>query len=477
MKEEEERLAAEALLPKIDPQVVELRNTLAERRKKVNELEVATQCLALLTKVKNATERADSFQDKSTSITADIRKMKKEIDTVRHADRALGNLKDTLDSLQKHLRMRRAHIRQKRATIVLMEQRSKEYAKNRKEMVFALGDINRDALELARAYEAAEVFSATVDPYAALKTLVEIDNEREKQLVASIRKEGVYEASQKATVKRVILAQKELAMAVNKAADETAVDLAEALSAWDVQRVSLEKNIAHREKAFDEVQHHLHRGTNFLWTSQMQRADLRPIRELKLACDQHSAKLVTVEQDVRDLAKSVQDEETNITRDVEEINSKMADTANAEEALRSANERLRKEYVECQAQYPLLSTTPLLPIGSEPSASKNSPPNSSRRATATAAAGSGARGSSPVRSLAAVVAGTDAQAAGGRQPRRSQSEEIFHGPSWMRPTAARRMVEKQSAAERLEQQERSKDFRSRKPGNALAKAQMANSVQ
>jgi hypothetical protein len=351
-----------------------------------------------------------------------------------------------------------------------MEQRSVEYAKQRRDMCFELQSINREALQLAQAYEDAERFSVTVDPWAALRTMVEVDSERELSLVELLKKQTVYEHSHKATLRRVILAKRDLAEAVNKAADETAHDLAEALHEWDSQRVQLEKRIAHKEKAFDEVAHHLHRGTNFLWTSQLQRADLRPLRELKLACDQHRAKLAALTEEVAQFNRAVRDEETNIKREVEEVDSKLNDTVEYERKLRERNAQLRQEYVDVQAQYPMLVAPPLLAGG-----------NPTTAATGASSPGGRHGSNSPQRGIVVTkqqqqsrspVRGVSPPGGNKRsQPRRSASEESWHGPSFMKPTANRRQMDSKSAVQRDEQKQRVSEFRSRKPGQALSKAQ------
>jgi hypothetical protein len=452
--------------PALDQRIVEAREALAARRDRVNDIEFSIQSLSYLLKARTATERADAYRAKSTDIMVDVRKMRKEVDALRHADRAVGQLKDTLENMHRHQRMRTAHIRQKRATIVLMDQRATEYAGLRRQMVFDLRDIIKEAHELSRAHERRESFAITVDPWAALASVVGIDGDREDELCAATRRLTALEADHSAAMRAVVAEQRELARAVNRAAEATARDLTELVTAWDAERVTLEQRIVERERSLDEVEHHVHRGTNFTWTSQLQREDLRPLRELKLACDQHAAKLTFVDAEAAALERALADEARSTARSLEELDGALGDAMALEAQRVAENERLREQFRDLQARFPGL----MLP-GTGAAAAAGASPATAGAAAAASPTRSTRAGASPTR----MPAGSPGSAAHGSPvrspPRRAPGDEAqseFDGPRFMRPTSSRTATLAVKLDAQSAQAERVREFRSRKPPGRAA---------
>jgi hypothetical protein len=289
-----------------DVQVRALRLSLDARNDELNELDDAVRTCILVHKHRNAMERADAHRSKASELNKQNRVMRRSIDTARTADRTMANFQSSLDAKQKLLVLRSAHVRQKQATIALIARRCEEQAEQRRRMVDVVEEAIADAVDRAARREREHAFSATVDPFACMHRLLEVDMNREDDVVETIARMHDATEMHLGAARAVVGLHEAAAQRMRTDTDETEQEVALQLQRWAEDREAMQAAMVEQQQCLNELMYHVNRGTNYHWSSTvLPREELRPLRELLMSVKLHRSRLTGLQADVARLEKLV----------------------------------------------------------------------------------------------------------------------------------------------------------------------------
>ena len=255
-------------------------------------------CLVLRVKTTTSNERAETFRTKTEDVLLENKHMRKEIDVLRNSDRVLVNLRDTLDNLQKHHRMRSAHIRQKDATILLIRKRCAEQRHFRMELVDQMGGMCDQLSAVAEERYERERLTQNLQtqPLLCMLALVRHDQQAEECIVQKLMEIQDLEKQSDESTLHLEQLQTEFAAATANLATSTEASAAALTEDWRVEKSELLAAYDALYRLSEEYQFHLRRGSNIKGTAQLTSEDAlqRQLVELTLTLERDRAAVLAL---------------------------------------------------------------------------------------------------------------------------------------------------------------------------------------
>lgn len=328
--------------PRVSDELLERRHDLTAH---LRSIELELRFFASIVAIAEKKSRAEDFRTRAAPLVERNKAMRQEIQLLRNADRVLVSLREQQDAVEKHLRLRKAQIRQKEATIDIISKRFTEQGEGSKAL---LDGINKEitALEsLCTAMEGISPLANRVNPILTLCEIVKLDSTREElhdSVVSFYRSLSAKEMEAAAELSEVRSTtekrRQELSQHIARCQDKDSAEAKEIRHAIDAQRqrwlvekerLLLEKSKAQR--ALRDTLYHVRRGTNVKSTSQMPGSinatfcyeEVRELRlalgELQTSCDAEMDMVKSLGERLNVMAASFADDVGAKQREVEAL--------------------------------------------------------------------------------------------------------------------------------------------------------------
>jgi hypothetical protein len=334
--------------------IAELEALRDERKEELARVEQQLQCFALRYKAKNATERAQHFDQRTSETLAENKHMRREIELLRNSDRVMVSLRDTLETQKKHQRIRNAHIRQKEATIHLIAKRCTE---QRDERVKMLDELSRDCAaldELADEEVAVESVVVTRTPLRSMAYLMRQDGHDEEHVEATIRDMDALRAEDDVVTRQLREQLAELSQGIDSAAGDKTAAMSDIAVEWEDTKERMLAEMQRLTKLNAEFEHHVRRGTNIKSTSNLpdtMTPEERSVRDLMLQRGEEEARLEEARRRHGAVADRAERQPLGLDAMEETATREMEATQRLVEGLEHANRDWHAKYQELQQRY------------------------------------------------------------------------------------------------------------------------------
>ena len=254
--------------------------------------------------------RAADFLKRAATLTDKLAEMKIVVQKNRNMDRVLVKIRDELDNLDRVLRMKRAEMRQKEATVDII---SKRYAEQRAGSDLLLAQISETLEKMEEtAFEMDKKDSAVafVRPSMSLQDLSKMALWQEMLLhdmtagLQELREEDALASSE------LHRTQAEAAELLSHATDDHPTNVDDVLAEWEVEKDRLIVEYSALAKVQKDLHFHIKRGTHIKSTSQLNefaaQSVLQDVRELRLTLGEIMTANDFTKDEIRELHQRLQ---------------------------------------------------------------------------------------------------------------------------------------------------------------------------
>lgn len=289
--------------PPADSDVEQLLTQKAQLAETLRGLEQELRLYHNLFSIHEKHTRADEFEGRSEVIRSNNTSMRQTIDSLRNSDRVLVSLREQQSAVDKHMRLRKAQIRQKEATIDIITRRCNEQNEGSKGLLEGIYDELASVDEQCRQMEAAGELAQRVCPTLSLRAVTHSDEVRYRVLEDHLQQSHTSAALSLAADAQLEALREELAIAAAVRSEQEAQaggpstalrDDEEVAAVVRSHRIAWEKEKAHLlaekiavQRMLRDTAFHVRRGTNVKSLSQhpcppTQDFLLKEVRELQL---------------------------------------------------------------------------------------------------------------------------------------------------------------------------------------------------
>lgn len=279
--------------------------------------------------------RADDFIGRAEVIRSNNVAMRETIDSLRNSDRVLVALREQQGAVDKHMRLRRAQIRQKEATIDVITRRCQEQSEGSRELLLGICEELVAVDGLCASMERMGTLACRVNPNLSIRGVMQHDEVRYLALEGHLhhaQRAAIYSAESDKVLEQLRV---ELAAAAAVRSEQEAktgpsvlIDNEEVAAvvrahrvAWEREKVILLAEKTAVQRMLRDTSFHIRRGTNVKSLSQhpcppTQDFLVKEVRELQLTLGELEANLETDHVTLVDLERSaatlsaVREEET-----------------------------------------------------------------------------------------------------------------------------------------------------------------------
>jgi hypothetical protein len=340
-----------ALTAEQEAEIKDLGELRDAKKAELAAIERELQIYALRFKATNSRERAEHFAKRTEETMAENKVMRKEIELLRNSDRVMVSLRDTLETMKKHQRIRTAHIRQKEATIELIARRCRE---QREERVRMLGELEKDcdALDtLAKEETQLEGLVAGIKPLRCMAFALRYDGQDEEHIEAITRSYQELRTQDDQAARRVSEQLATLSAGIDTETGFKTATMDGIAAEWEETKLHMLAELQRLNKLHGEYDYHVRRGTNIKSVAVLPDAltvEERMLRDALLNLGQEEERLLAAKK--RHAAKKAAEHAFPVAHELAESERRREATmaANLAHELAAANAEWRARFAELQ---------------------------------------------------------------------------------------------------------------------------------